>query len=136
MIDEGSILDPAWDVTARGRYAQLMPLTECGSLHAHSCNVVTAADDGCQQRIRLVVIEVEVVFQRVGANDVAMAVGKATQESAGPIFATRNRLEPDRHIDVVVWAAGRDDHVEVIVGGALNQSTTALGRIRHILDVP
>jgi hypothetical protein len=57
-------------------------------------------------------------------------------DAGGSVLASGHRLEAHRNIDVLVGASGRDDHVEVVGRGALNQRAASLRGAGNLLDRP
>src|SRR5229473_4502297 len=125
-VDESLVVEPALDAIARGRDAQPVPLAERRRLDARAVDLMPAA---------VVVVEGEVVFEGIGADDIVATVGEAEDDAAGRVLASRHRLEAHGDIDVAIGTARRDDHVEGIPGRALDERASA-ARVGHILDGP
>src|SRR2546428_2465564 len=68
-----------------------VPLTERRGLHARGRELTAAP---------VVVVEPEIVLERVGPHDVVLAVGEAQHDAAGGVFLSGDRLELQRHVDI------------------------------------
>src|SRR5262249_12293018 len=112
MTDEKLIVQPALDVITLCRDAQFMPLAERRSLDTHTGDLMAAA---------VVIVQIEVVLQSIGPDDVITAFGEAEDDAGGGVLAPRNGFEPHRNINIGIRSARCHDHVESIVCRALNQ---------------
>jgi hypothetical protein len=117
MIDEKLIIQPALDVIPLGSDAQLVPLAKRRSLRARAGDLMTTP---------VVIVEIEVVLQSIGSDHVVATLGKSEDNAAGGVLASRDGFEPHRGINVGIRPAGRDDHIESIVSGVLNQRLASL----------
>src|SRR5580704_8707574 len=127
MIDEKLIIQPALDVITLGRDAQFVPMAKRRSLHARPGDLMAAL---------VVIVEIEVVLQSIGSDHVVATFGKSEDNAAGGILSSRDGFEPHRDINVGIRPAGRDDHVESIVSGVLNQRPASLRSTRDVLNGP
>src|SRR5215831_20655533 len=136
IVDQQLIIEPALDVVTFSGDADFMPLPERRSLCADSGDQVTTADDRGNERIRLVIIEVEIVLQRVGPDNVIVAFGKAKHDPAGSVLTPGDGLEAYLDSDIGIGSARRDDNIERFVRGTLDQRLATLRSPRHVFNHP
>src|SRR5216117_149625 len=89
VIEVQRAVEPRLDMIANSHDSDHVPLTERRGLHAGSRELTTAP---------IVVVEPEIVLERVGPHDVVLAVGEAQHDAAGGVFLSGNRLELHRHV--------------------------------------
>jgi hypothetical protein len=104
-----------------------MPLPECGRSYVRGREHETPA---------VVVVKSKIVFECVGARYVVAALAKSEDDTTRGVLAARYRLEADRNRDVAVRAAGREDYVVLIVGGALHECPLVPTGTGNVLDCP
>src|SRR5262249_13188636 len=109
------------------RDLELVPLAKHGCSHARGREHETPA---------VVVVKSKIVLERVGTHYVVAASGESEDDSTRGVLAAGYRLEADRHRDVVVRPARREDYVVFIVGGALHECSLAPRGTRNVLDCP
>jgi hypothetical protein len=106
---------------------ELVPLAECRRSYARGREHATPA---------VVVVKSKIVLERVGTHYVVTAFGESEDDSTRGILAAGHGLEADRHRNVVVRPAGREDYVVFIVGGVLHECPPAPRGTRNVLDCP
>src|SRR5262249_8721413 len=77
-----------------------------------------------------------IVLERVGAHHVVAALRESEDDTTRGVLAAGYRLESDRHRDIAVKPAGREDDVVFIVGGALHECALAARGTRDVLHCP
>ena len=104
-----------------------MPLPERRGLHAGGRELTAAP---------VVVVEPEIVLERVRPHDVVLAVGEAQHDTAGGVFPSGDRLELQRHVDIGIRARRRDDHIEFVPRCSLDEHLLAARRAGHLFHRP
>src|SRR2546427_9387457 len=127
MIEIELAVEPCLHVIAEGDEAHRMPLAERRWLDARGGDLPASA---------IVVVQPEVVLERVGADDIVLAVVEAEDDAARGVFTPGDRLELHRYLAIGVGAGRRDDDVEWVPGRALDQHFLAARRAGHLLHRP
>src|SRR5262245_6385462 len=104
-----------------------MPLAELGCPHACRRDLAAPA---------IVVVEPEIVFERVGSHDVVLAVVESKHDAARGVLPAGDRLELHRHVDVGIGTGWPDDDVELVLRRALHEHPLTARRGGHLLDGP
>src|SRR5579872_226624 len=136
MIDQQPIIEPALDMVAFSADAHFMPLPKRRRLHADPGDRVATTALRGTGRFGLVIIKVEIVLQRVGPDDVIATFGKAKYDSTGSVLTPGDGFETHVDVDIGVGAARRDNDIEGLVRGTLDQRLAAFRSSRHILGHP
>src|SRR5229473_3892328 len=127
VVEPERTVEVALDVVADGDHANRVPLPEGRRLHPHAGDLPAPP---------IVGVEVEVVLERVGPDDVVLAVVEPEHDPAGRVLPARHGLELHRRVDVRVRPDRGDDHVEDVLHRALDEHVPAARRPRHLLDGP
>src|SRR6267143_843523 len=91
VVEPERAVEVALDVVADGDHANRVPLPEGRRLHPHA---------GDLQAPPVVGVEAEVVLERVGPDDVVLAVVEPEHDPARRVLPARHGLELDRRVDV------------------------------------
>src|SRR5712691_4420266 len=127
VIEEQLAVEPALDVVAERDDAHRMPLPERRRLDAGARQLTAPA---------VVVVQTEVVLERVRADDVVLAVREAEDDATRGVFPSRDRLELHRDFHIGVRAGRRHHHVELVPGRALDEHLLTARRAGQVLDGP
>src|SRR5262245_38453211 len=102
MVEIEGAIEPALDVIADRDDANSMPLSERRRLDPSARELAAPL---------VVVVQPEVVFQGIRADDVVLPGAEAKDDAAGRILSARDRLELHRHVEIRVRSRRRYDHV-------------------------
>ena len=123
-------------MVASSGHMDFMPLSKCRRLYVDTSNQVTTAYQRGKKRVGFVIIKVEIVLERIGADDVIVAFRKAEDDPAGSVLTSRDGFETHVNSDIGVGTARCDDDVELFVGGSLDQRLATLRGTRHVFNLP
>lgn len=84
MLEIARAVEPGLDAVANREDAHRVPLTERGRLDADARELTPAL---------VVVVETKVVLERIGADNILLAVVEAKHDAARCVLAPRDRLE-------------------------------------------
>src|SRR5918996_1292483 len=107
--------------------SQRVPLAQSRRLHCCCGDLVP---------LLVVVIQPEIVFESVGADDVVSSVRKAKDDPAGGVYLTRDRLKPNGDVHVGIRTPRCNDDVKIILQSVLNQYPLPAGRVLGLLHTP
>src|SRR5262245_2362420 len=126
VVEMQRAIEPGLHVIPHGDETYGMPLAQRRRLHPGRGDLAAPA---------VVIVEAEVVFERVGPHQVVLPVIEAEDDAARRVFPAGHRLELHRDIDVAVgpW---RDDHIELVPRRSLYENLLAARRTGHLLDRP
>src|SRR5437867_12286602 len=127
VIEVERAVEPRLDVIANRHDPDHVPLTECRGLHAGRRELTAAP---------VVVVQPEIVLERVGPHDVVLAIGEAEHDAAGGVFLSGDRLELQRYVDIGIRARWRDDHIELVSRCSLDEHLLAARRAGHPFHRP
>jgi hypothetical protein len=127
MIEPALAVEISLQMIAHRDHPDCMPLAERRRLDGRRGELMAAA---------VVVVQPEVILQGIGPDHIVAPLGEAKDDAARGIFPTRHRLESDGDIDVRVRASGRDDDVEGVLHGALDEHPLTTGSPAHLFHRP
>src|SRR5882724_9169204 len=114
-------------MVADGHHPDHVPLTERRRLDAGARQFTAAA---------VVVVQPEVALERIGSDDVVLAVVEPKHDAARGILLPGQRIEFHRNVYIGERSGWRHDHVELILGRTLHQNPLANRRAGHVLHDP
>src|SRR5437867_3806151 len=123
VVEVQRAVEPRLYVIANRHDPDRMPLPERRGLHAGGRELTAAP---------VVVVEPEIVLERVRPHEVVLAVGEAQHDTAGGVFPSGDRLELQRHVDIGIRARRRDDHIEFVPRCSLDEHLLAARRAGHL----
>src|SRR3989442_13216199 len=125
VVEAELAVEPRLHVVTERDDALGVPLTERRGLHARGRELTASP---------VVVVQPEIVLERIGPHDVVLAVAEAEHDAAGGVFSSGDRLELHRDVDVDGGPRRRAEEVEIVLGRALYADFLAVGGAVHFFD--